>query len=143
LKLKGLQQDQQHAQRSTEQDVRELKLQHAEELLQLHQKAAQESLQQRDAVSTHKLQSEKKVAALENSKFKTENVVNQKADQTLGKGITAMQDMVKTLVQTVTKQSQENQTMLTAMTKAITAPRTRKAIRDKTGRIEAVEEQVA
>jgi hypothetical protein len=100
-------------------------------------------LQLRDAVSTHKLQGEKKVAALENSKFRTENVVNQKADQTLGKGITAMHDMVKTLVQTVSQQSKDNQQMLTELTKAITAPRTKKAIRGKDGRIEAVEEQVA
>src|ERR1700686_3455831 len=97
----------------------------------------------RDAVGTHKLQSEKSVAKLENSKFKTENVVNQKADQTLGKGLTAMQDMVKTLVQTVAQQSKEHQQTLTQLTKAITAPRTKKAVRGKDGRIESVQEQVA
>lgn len=143
LKLKGMQQDQQHAQRSTDQDVRELKIQHANELLQVHQKAAQESLSQRDAVSTHKLNTEKKVASLENQKYKTENVVNQKADQTLGKGLTAMQDMVKTLVQTVDKQSKDSHAMVTELTKAITAPRVKKAVRDKQGRLESVEEKVA
>jgi hypothetical protein len=142
LKVKGMQQDQQHAERRTEQDVRELKLQHAEELLSLHQKAAQESLQQRDAVSSHKLQSEKKVAALENSKYKTENVVNQKADQTLTKGIKQMEGLVEQMARMVTKLTLENRAIMQDLAKAITAPRTRKAIRDKTGRIEAVEEQV-
>ena len=143
LKLKGMQQDQQHAQRSTDQDVRELKIQHAQEMLVLQQSMAQEKLGLRDQVSQHKLKSDQKVASLENSKYKTENVVNKKADDTLGKGIAAMQGMVETLVQTVAQQAQENQQMLAQLTQAITAPRTKKAIRGKDGKIEAVEERVA
>ena len=143
LQVKNLQADQQHAQRKTDQDVRELKIQHAAEMLSKDQQMAQEKLGLRDQVSQHKLKSDQKVASLENSKFKTENVVNQKADQTLGKGIQAMQAMVETLVQTVATQAKHQEQMLTALTQAITAPRTKKAIRGKDGKIEAVEDRVA
>jgi len=143
LQVKNLQADQQHAQRKTDQDVRELKIQHAAEMLSKDQQMAQEKLGLRDQVSQHKLKSDQKVASLENSKFKTENVVNQKADQTLGKGIQAMQAMVETLVQTVATQAKHQEQMLTALTQAITAPRTKKAIRGTDGKIEAVEDRVA
>jgi hypothetical protein len=54
-----------------------------------------------------------------------------------------MQDMVKQLMQTVQQQSQQTDKMMQALTKALTAPRVKKAIRGKDGRLEAVEEQVA
>jgi siroheme synthase (precorrin-2 oxidase/ferrochelatase) len=70
-------------------------------------------------------------------------VANQKVDQGLQKGIGAMQDMVKQLMETVQQQSQQTDKMMQALTKALTAPRVKKAIRGKDGRLEAVEEQVA
>jgi hypothetical protein len=46
-------------------------------------------------------------------------------------------------VQTVATQAKHQEQMLTALTQAITAPRTKKAIRGTDGKIEAVEERVA
>jgi hypothetical protein len=51
--------------------------------------------------------------------------------------------MVKQLAQVVAQQSQQTQKMVEGLAQAISRPRTRKAVRGKDGRIEAVEEMVA
>ena len=91
----------------------------------------------------NKLQNEQKVVSLMNTKLKTEAIVNQKADQTLGRGIQSMQVMVQDLVKAIAQQSADNQRMLSTMVEAIKAPRKRKAIRGKDGKIESVVEEVA
>ena len=83
------------------------------------------------------------MSTLQNTKFKTENVVNKKADETLGTGVKAMQAIVEQLVRAVATQSAEHQQMMTQMTAAITAPRKKRAIRGKDGKIESMEDMVA
>ena len=97
----------------------------------------------KDEVSRHKLQGDQKVASLEASKYKTENVVNQKADTALGKGVSEMKAIVQQLMQAISAQADQHATMLQGLTTALTAPKTRKAVRDKQGRIESVTEEVS
>jgi hypothetical protein len=84
-----------------------------------------------------------KVADLENRRYKTENVVNQKADTALGQGLKAMQGLVQQLAEMVAAQATQNQLMIQELTTALSRPRVKKAIRGKDGRLEAVEESVA
>ena len=92
---------------------------------------------------TEQIGNERQVAKLENGKFKTENVVNSKADTALGQGVGAMKGMVQQLAEMVQQQSQDNQRMLAEITSMMARPRIKKAIRGEDGRIEAVEEAVA
>lgn len=138
------------SERQAKLELQELQLKTEQEVFELKKQAAEKDLTQKSAVEHHKITTERKVASLENNKFKTENVVNKKADDTLGKGVTAMQGVVKQmadmqgqLVQTLAKQSLENQQTLETVVKAVTAPRRKKAIRDKNNRlVETLEEVV-
>lgn len=123
-------------------ELREIQFTAEQEKFQLEKQATQQMLTVTAQANQQKTQNEQKVATLQNSKFKTENVVNQKADAALGKGVQEMKALVQQLVQTVAQQSKEHQQMVTALTKAMTAPRRKKAIRNKEGRIEAMEDEV-
>lgn len=101
-------------------------------MLDLHKQRANEEIQTKS-----------KVADLENKKFKTENVVNAKADTALGQGVGAIKGLVQQLAEMVQAQAQQNQQMLAEITSMMARPRIKKAIRGKDGRIEAVEEAVA
>jgi hypothetical protein len=54
-----------------------------------------------------------------------------------------MQGMVDQLVKAVATQAQQNQQMIEQLVSAISRPRTKRAVRGKDGKIEAVEEMVA
>ncbi len=140
---KAMQVEMQQKQREMELQIREMQLEIEKQKMQMQHQAAQTQLQMKTQVEGERLGFQQKKAQLENQRFKTENVVNQKADQTLGTGIKAMQDMVKQLVQAVAQQSQQHQQMLEAITGTLSKPRLKRAIRGQDGRIEAVEERVA
>ena len=153
----------QHQQKSQEMDLeeqkmraemdamkREMDLMKREMQLQLEQdkhSMQQDIEQQRLSLTKQRADEEigvkSKLLDMENKKYKTENVVNQKADTALNKGVQAMQGMIQQLAQMVAQQSQENQRMIQEMVSAINRPRTKRAIRGKDGRIEAVAEEVA
>lgn len=124
-------------------ELREIQLKAEQDKFNLEKQATQQMLTLKTQADSQKVQTEQKVATLQNSKFKTENVVNQKADAALGKGVQEMKAIVQQLVQVVTTQSKEHQQMIDSLTKALTAPRVRKAIRGKDNRIETVTEEVA
>lgn len=136
--------------RETALDVREIKLNSEQQVFDLKKQMADKDLSQKSAVENHKLNSDRKIASLENSKFKTENVVNKKADDVMGKGVTAMQGVVQSLadlqsqlLQVVAQQTQENKESVLEIVKAVKAPRKRTAVRDKNNRIvETVEESM-
>ena len=113
------------------------------EKFELAKMAAEESLALKSDVAQTKLQSAQKVASLESGKFKTENVVNQKADSALNKGVGELKAMMTALMQTLSQQAQQHAGMMATMTAAMTAPKTRKAVRGKDGRIESVTEELA
>ena len=122
---------------------REMQLQLQQDRHSLQQDIEQQRLSMTKQRADEEIGVKLKLLDMENKKYKTENVVNQKADTALGKGVQAMQGMIQQLAQMVAQQSQENQRMIQEMVTAINRPRTKRAIRGKDGRIEAVEEQVA
>lgn len=128
--VKNLQAEKQLSDRKTELDIRELKLNAEQQVFDLRKQMADKEIAMKSAGENHKLQTERKFASLENSRFKTENVVNKKADDILGKGVAAMQNVVKQLaemqgqlIKVVAQQSQEGREAMGAVIKAVTAPR--------------------
>jgi hypothetical protein len=140
---KAMQAEMEQKQREMDIQLREMQLKLDEQKMQIQRHADQQQLQVKTQAATEQLGFQQKKAQLENSKYKTENVVNQKADQTLGTGIKAMQSMVEQLVKAVAQQSQQHHQMLEAITGTLSKPRMKRAIRGQDGRIEAVEERVA
>lgn len=142
VKMKQMDADMAIKQKEMDLQMRELALQVEQDQLKMERQAAQQELTMKAQGEHQRLAYEQKSAQLQNTKFKTENVVNQKADQTLGKGVTAMQSMVKELAGLVLKQSQEHQQMMMALMKVLSAPRNKRAVRGKDGRIERIEEEL-
>lgn len=140
---KSMQAEMQQKQREMDLQMQEMELQLEQQKMQVQQQAAQQQLQAKTQVESEKIGFQQKRAQLENQKFKTENVANQKAETSLAGGIKAMQAMVDQLVRAVAQQSQQNHDMLAKITDTLARPRVKKAIRGKDGRIEAVEEAVA
>ncbi len=143
VKMKVMDGEMKLKQKEMDLQMREAQLKVDTDVFAMNQQAQTAQLQNTAAVEGTKLDFQKKQNQMENSKFKTENVANQKVDQGLTKGIAAMQDMVKQLMQTVSEQSKQTQTMVDGLTKAMTAPRKRTAVRGKDGRLEGMEERVA
>jgi hypothetical protein len=143
IKMKMMDAEMKLKQQEMDLQLREAQLKVDQDVFKMNQQAADTQLKMKADSEGQKLDFQAKKNQLENGKYKTENVANQKVDQGLQKGIGAMQDMVKQLMQTVQQQSQQTDKMMQALTKALTAPRVKKAIRGKDGRLEAVEEQVA
>lgn len=138
-KVQAMEAEKKLLERSTALDVREMKL-----------NAEQAVFDMQKDVDKNNQQNQSKLLELKNSKFKTENVVNQKADETLGKGVQAMQtivtqmgDMLGQLMQVVAQQSAESREQIQTLTTAITAPRRRKAVRGPDGKIAETIEEVA
>jgi len=143
VQMKKMDADMQIKQKEMDLQMREAQLKVDQDVFSMNQQAQQAQLVNKTAVEGQKLEFQKKSNQLENSKFKTENVANQKVDQGLQKGISALQDMVKQLAQTVSEQSKQTQSIVTELSKSLTAPRVRKAVRGKDGRLEGMEERVA
>lgn len=143
IRMKQMEAEMALKQKEADLQMRELELKMAQDQLRMERQAAQQELALKAQGEHQKLAFEQKSAQLQNTKFKTENVVNQKADQTLGKGVSAMQDMVKTLVATVAQQSNDHHAMLTQLTQALSKRRVKRAVRGTDGRIEQVVEEVA
>jgi hypothetical protein len=135
-------------QRQAELDVREIKLNADQQVFDIKKQSAERERQAVTEVAHTKLQHAQKVATLQNSKFKTENVVNQKADTKLSAGIAALQgtieqlaNMQASLMTTISAQSVKNEELIGSMVKAITAPKKRTVVRGKDGRATEMLEQ--
>lgn len=135
----------QHEQQKREMDLelREMKHKVNEHQFGMEQKVEKGMLGMEKQRATEEIGTQRKVADLENKKYKTENVVNAKADTALGQGVGAMKGLVEQLAQMVAQQAKDNQQMLHDITTMMAKPRIKKAIRGGDGRIEAVEESVA
>ena len=130
--------------------LREQKLKFDEEVFRLEKQYAEKTIQQQAQTENVKLTHQQKMATLDNGKYKTENVVAKKSEDTLGKGLQGLTQIVNqqaqaisTLMQTVTEQAHENREQVQGLTKAITAKRIKKPIRGKNGAIESVIEEMA
>jgi hypothetical protein len=142
LKAKTMEAEKALLEKKIDLELREIQLKAEQDKFQLEKQAAQQMLQVKAQSDQQKVATDQKVAKLENTRYKTENVVNQKADQTLGKGVQELKGLVEQLVKTVGQQAQQQEKTVMALVQAVTAPRTRKAIRGKDNRIESVIEEV-
>jgi hypothetical protein len=143
VKEKAMAAEQQAAQHELDLQLREAQLKVDQDIFKMQQQAAQQSLTVKAQSEGQKLDFKQKTAEMENKKYKTENVVNQKADATITKSVNDLKGLVESLAKTVATQAQAHQGMIDTMTKSMSAPRRKKAIRGKDGRIEAVEDEVA
>lgn len=143
LKAQAMQKEMELKQREMDIEYREMQLQMKEQHFGMQQEVERGlfDIQKQSAVES--IGNQSKMAQLENKKYKTENVVNAKADTALGQGVGAMKGLVEQLTQMVAKQAQDNQRMLQEITSTMSKPRVKKAVRGKDGRIEAVEEVLA
>lgn len=130
-------------QREMDLQMREMELQMKESQFQMTQQVETKTLEMDKQRASESIGVQRKLGDLENKKFKTENVVNQKADTALGQGVKAMQSLVEQLVEAVEHQAEQNTQIVEQMTAVLSKPRLRKAIRGKDGRLEGVEDVVA
>jgi hypothetical protein len=146
LALEKMQHEKDLLERQTKLDIQEMQLNSDQQIFEIKKQSADKELTHKSAVENHKINTDRKVASLENSKYKTENVTNQKIDTKLTDGVKALQTVVKELASMqadLLKVVAENSTKHGEIVKAITAPRKRKIIRDKTGRAQEMVEEAA
>jgi hypothetical protein len=143
LKEKSMQAEMDHKTREMDLQLREKQLDIEKQKMAMEHQAHEQSFNMQKQRATEEIGTKQKIADLENKKYKTENVVNTKADTALGQGLKGMQGIVDQLVKAVAMQSQQNQQMIEQLVSAISRPRTKRAVRGKDGKIEAVEEMVA
>ena len=139
--------------KKTQQDIREIKLNAQEEIFRIEQAAAkreQACAQKEQQVNLkdqqRTIEFAKKEAQAQNGKFKTENVVNKKADDTLGKGVASMEKTVQGLAQMVQQLVQKDDMQdqrIERLVQAVTAPRKRTPVRGPDGRIGQVIDEPA
>jgi len=129
---------------------REIQLKAEEDVFKLTKQVADQMLAQKEKSQNDSLAGKQKIAQLEQGKMKTENVVNKKADETIGKGVEGLKAIVsemgamqKQLMEVVAQQAADHNQTVQTLTKAITAPRKKTAKRGKDGKIESVIEEVA
>lgn len=135
--------------RETDLQLQEIQLKAAQDQFKLEKQLADHMIANKARTENESLAAKQKVASLENGKFKTENVVNQKADSKMGEAAKAMESIVlkmgemqSQLMQVVAHQSNQNQEQIQTLTKAITAPRIKTGKRNKDGTL-TMTEQIA
>jgi hypothetical protein len=140
LKSQAMQKEMEFKQKEMDLQYREMQLQMKEHQFTMQQEVERGLFDMQKQSAVESIGNQSKMAQLENKKYKTENVVNAKADTALGQGVGAMKGLVEQLAQMVAKQAQDNQRMLQEITSTMSKPRVKKAVRGRDGRIEAVEE---
>lgn len=143
LQEKTMQADMQAKQREMELQMRELALQVKEQQHQMTCDMDRQSLELEKTRATDEIGVQRKIGDLENKKYKTENVVNKKADTTITQSVNDLKGLVEQLAMAVAQSTQQSQQMVRELVGAVSKPRTKRAIRGKDGRIEAVEELVS
>jgi hypothetical protein len=127
--------------------LRELAVKTEEELLAMRKEVENEKLAMKSATFDTKRSADDKVRSIKDQGVKREQQVAEKADNKLAEGVGALQatvekmaEMQTQLVATVVQQSEAQAERIEKVVQAVTAPRVKKAVRGKDGRIEAVEE---
>jgi hypothetical protein len=143
LKQQTMQAEADHKQREMDLQYREAAQGIKEQQFGLQQQVEKGMFDMQKQHATQEIGTRDQLQSMKEKKFNTESVVGKKADSALGQGVGAMKELVQQLAEMVAQQAQQNQQMIHELTTAITKPRTKKAIRGKDGKIEAVEEMVA
>jgi hypothetical protein len=148
--LKTVEAEKQLNEKAANLELRELKVKTAEDMLKLEQQVAQEKLALRDTSFQAKRGADDKVRSIKEAGAKREVQMAKDTDSKLASAVEALQATVQQLAQMqgellqhVLSQSAETESRLNDVIAAIKAPRQRKPIRGKDGRIERVEDTVA
>lgn len=112
VEAKRMQAEMEFKQREMDLQLREMQLKVDQQKMQMQHEADQQAFEHTKQRATEEIGVKSKIADMENKRYKTENVVNQKADTALGQGVAAMKGIVQQIADLVTKQSQENQKIL-------------------------------
>jgi hypothetical protein len=140
LKAKTMEAEKALLEKKIDLELREIQLHAERDKFALEKQAATQQLSLQSQADAHKLQTDQKVSTMQQGQAKQAQAGAQKADTSLGQGVKELKGMVQTLVQAIGQQASQQDATVQALVKAVTAPRTRKAIRGKDGKIEAMEE---
>jgi hypothetical protein len=126
------------AQRETQVQLGERDLKTEQELFKIEKQAAQESITNKTVVENTKLEGKKKSIDMDSKAAKSEQNVSKAVDSKMGQSIAQLGGMIDKLVETVTQQAHETQELV----KVVKAPRKRKAVYGKDGRISETLDEV-
>lgn len=150
LQSKTLAAQKQLQDKSNELALREMELDNREKMLKMSEQMAHEKLAMHEQTFQTKVSATDKVRSIKDAGSKREEQVAKSADNKLASGVSAMQQVVEQMAQMqtqliaeLTKQSDIQEQRINTVVQAVTAPRKKRAIRGKDGKIEAVEEMIA
>ena len=131
--------------RQADLDLREAKLQVAEQQLQLKEQMSLEKITTRDQFAQERLANKQQVVSLVESKAKDTHANASRADAKIGQGMGALKQTAQAVEQTrmemmqaIEQQGAQTQMMVMEILKAIRAPAMRVPVRGKDGRISHV-----
>ena len=130
-------------QKEVDLQMREMALQLKEAQFEIQQSAERQAFEYEKQRASEQIGTQQKLSQMECEQHRGEMQVHEQAESTLGQGVGAMQAMVESLVHAVGQQAAQNQQTVESLVATLSRPRVKKAIRDRTGRIESVEESVA
>jgi hypothetical protein len=141
-KLAAAQFENQAIQRKAELDLREAKVQVAEEQLRLKEQMTLEKITTRDQFGMEKLNNKQNVVSMMEAKSKEVQSNANKADTKIHQSVSSMKNTAHVLEQSRTEmlrvieeQGRQTQMMVAEMLRALTAPRVKTPVRGKDGRI--------
>ena len=150
LQMKTMQAEKDLLAQKVDLELRELQLKSDSEKFALQQQVATAQSAMRDQMHSVKTSATDQVRTLKDQASKKVSDTSQKAETTLAASADAigqvtqqMAQMNASLLTAIQGQAEQTVQVLQEVTKSINAPRKRKAIRGKDGRIESVEDQVA
>ncbi len=143
LQVKTMQAEKALLEKKIDLELREMQLKSNQEKFTMSQQAAEHKMTAQAQVHEVKRSADDKVRTLKDQSSKQVEQHAKTADSTLGSGVKELKGLVAELVKTVREQSARQEQTIQTLVKGMNAPRTRKAIRDKQGRIESVEESIA
>lgn len=126
-------------------ELKQIKLNSEEAQFKLEKQYAEHTIANKAKSENDALSMKKQVASMENNKFKTENVINQKLDAKTSESAKAMESIVSQLrdqlLGVMQQQAAEHQGHMENLAVAISKPKRKRAIRGKDGKIESVIEE--
>jgi hypothetical protein len=144
-KLMAAQLENQAVAKKAELDLREAKVQVAEEQLRLKEQVSLEKITVRDQLGMEKLSNKQTVVSLMEAKSKDVHANANRADTKVNQSMSSLKNTAALVEQSrsemlkvIEEQGRQTQMMVSEMLKALTAPRVRGVIRGKDGRISQV-----
>lgn len=141
-KLSAAQLENQAIAKKAELDLREAKVEVAEEQLRLKEQVSLEKIQTRDQIVQERLSNKQQVTTMIESKSKEAQANASRADAKIGQGMNSLKQTAQAVEQAraemlaaIQQQGAQTQAMVMEILNAIRAPRVRVPVRGKDGRI--------